>query len=89
MGVLEIPSSGPNQDAVVEDPVARMIVQGKLIKAIFRELMVYGMLFGRLRRVRRRSKTSRSAQLLPGIGPWKADPERLLPGNEARRRASG
>ena len=59
-------------------------VQGKSIKAICRELRVSRKV---VRKVLRSGATAfeyeRTAQPLPRIGPWKADLDRILSGNEA------
>ena len=65
-------------------------VQGKSIKAICRELKVSRNV---VRKVLRAGATAfeyeRKVQPLPKIGPWQDELERLLAGNEAKRRASG
>ena len=59
-------------------------VQGKSIKAICRELRVSRKV---VRKVLRSGVTAfeyeRTVQPLPRIGPWKADLDRILSGNEA------
>ena len=60
-------------------------VQGKSIKAICRELRVSRKV---VRKVLRSGATEfsyeRAVQPLPKIGPWKADLDRILSGNEAK-----
>jgi transposase len=61
------------------------LVQGKSIKAICRELKVSRKV---VRKVLRSGATEfsyeRAVQPLPRIGPWKADLDRILSGNEAK-----